>query len=398
MRVIDLSSINTVANLSYTFHFLDHTFTISTNKSSALIYFEKMYANFLVKTSTGGGHIGRYYVIDEPALSEQPFILADDKIYPCPKAHMLPGYAHNLIINSVMAKIKSHLLFHAAAVSWQGQGVIILGSSGQGKSTLAIELIRQGFKFFTDEITCIHRENHLLYPFPRTLGVRTTALQLFKDFNLSNLDSLPMISGEGKTVMHVSDVPGIQLSDPCLPKYVIILSSFAEEGSEDRANPPHPARQDYTSLYLAVDRFDEKMISKLQDFPGITEINKIEGGASPVIQLTVKTGSCLLPEIKNLCYHHQVALFDITKERKKRKADFSQEPHLIEIRKSRALFELLRSFRGGQESSIFKDNGAGIASMTLLISSLLENAKCYRLTAGRLEDMAGLLKNLVSEN
>jgi len=46
----------------------------------------------------------------------------------------------------------SHLIFHAAALALQERGVLLLGRSGTGKSTLAAALISAGFHYLSDEV------------------------------------------------------------------------------------------------------------------------------------------------------------------------------------------------------------------------------------------------------
>jgi len=49
---------------------------------------------------------------------------------------------------------------HAAAVSKAGQGLLLLGKSGQGKTTLSVDLLSRGFDFLADD-RCFLRENEV---------------------------------------------------------------------------------------------------------------------------------------------------------------------------------------------------------------------------------------------
>jgi HprK-related kinase B len=50
------------------------------------------------------------------------------------------------------------LLFHAAGVAKDGQGLVIAGFSGAGKSTLALEIMRQGTTFISNDRVMVSRE------------------------------------------------------------------------------------------------------------------------------------------------------------------------------------------------------------------------------------------------
>jgi HprK-related kinase B len=58
------------------------------------------------------------------------------------------------LINAVYAKAilrRGHVLFHASAVSWLGQSVVLAGPPGAGKSTTALHCVEQGFRFVSND-------------------------------------------------------------------------------------------------------------------------------------------------------------------------------------------------------------------------------------------------------
>ncbi len=76
------------------------------------------------------------------------------------------------LLGAIMDRIEGSLLLHGAAVSWEGQGVILAGPAFAGKSTLVLELIRRGFDFLSDDAAPIDRRSGLLLPYPRAVGIR----------------------------------------------------------------------------------------------------------------------------------------------------------------------------------------------------------------------------------
>ncbi len=54
------------------------------------------------------------------------------------------------------------LLCHAAAVSWKGQGLILAGFSGLGKSTLALHLMNKGLDFVSNDRLMVRKKDHCL--------------------------------------------------------------------------------------------------------------------------------------------------------------------------------------------------------------------------------------------
>ena len=79
----------------------------------------------------------------------------------------------NCAVNWVMQMQPGLLFFHAAAVAIAGEGVLIVGDKGAGKSTLSLALAAHGHDFFGDEIAAVRTEGFELAPFRRALSVRT---------------------------------------------------------------------------------------------------------------------------------------------------------------------------------------------------------------------------------
>jgi hypothetical protein len=80
------------------------------------------------------------------------------------------------------------LLFHAAALAWRGQGLLMPGAIGAGKTTLAAYLAAGGLDYLTDEIVFIPHGETIVEAFTRPLNVKAPArpvLQHYVDFQAS---------------------------------------------------------------------------------------------------------------------------------------------------------------------------------------------------------------------
>jgi hypothetical protein len=68
------------------------------------------------------------------------------------------AFLQQCIIGPVFAVLlhqKKHLILHASAVSLDGEAVIFLGNSGDGKSTIAASLLELGHQFLADDIVAV---------------------------------------------------------------------------------------------------------------------------------------------------------------------------------------------------------------------------------------------------
>jgi len=64
-------------------------------------------------------------------------------------------------------------LFHTAAVSCRGRGILIPGASGSGKSTLVAWLASKGWDYLTDEIACVDQASWKIMGLYRALHFKT---------------------------------------------------------------------------------------------------------------------------------------------------------------------------------------------------------------------------------
>jgi hypothetical protein len=65
-----------------------------------------------------------------------------------------------------------YLLFHAGALAWQDQGLLLPAASGSGKTTLVGALLAAGWRVGSDEVGAVERHSGRLVAFPRSLNVK----------------------------------------------------------------------------------------------------------------------------------------------------------------------------------------------------------------------------------
>jgi hypothetical protein len=83
-------------------------------------------------------------------------------------------------------KSNGGLVLHAGALAWQGQGVLVAGDIGSGKTTLTAWLVSLGLDYLTDEMVFVPNNSDTLNAFVRPLNCKSPSrpvLQPFFDFD-----------------------------------------------------------------------------------------------------------------------------------------------------------------------------------------------------------------------
>lgn len=75
-----------------------------------------------------------------------------------------------------------YLLLHAAVVERNGRTVILPGDPGAGKSTLTAALSLSGWRLLSDELTIIDRDDGLIVPLARPIGLKNQSIEVIRAF------------------------------------------------------------------------------------------------------------------------------------------------------------------------------------------------------------------------
>ena len=107
---------------------------------------------------------------DEPAL----YSFSQDGIlqYETTSPGSLAEVFQSALCRQLATESRDGLLFHAAALSDQGRGILIAGGIGAGKSTLTAWLLSKGLGYLTDELVYIPCGSDTLKTFTRPLHLK----------------------------------------------------------------------------------------------------------------------------------------------------------------------------------------------------------------------------------
>lgn len=108
--------------------------------------------------------------------------------YTYSRFHFLQGKFSMQLVTSIYNNNESDWLatFHASTVTNGEEAIMIIGDSGNGKSTLSALLMAHGFDLLADDFTPMLSENQHLYRFPAAISIKSGAFplvnRLFEEF------------------------------------------------------------------------------------------------------------------------------------------------------------------------------------------------------------------------
>ena len=109
---------------------------------------------------------------------------------------------------------------HAAAVEKGGRGVLLPGSSGRGKTTCAVSLIRGGYGYLGDDYSLLRENGRQLeiLSFPMIVGVTERTLEFFPESR--PIDGLDHRKPQ-KRSLNVEELSRADAADLCEPAFVV---------------------------------------------------------------------------------------------------------------------------------------------------------------------------------
>lgn len=85
------------------------------------------------------------------------------------------------ITTRILQNLKQFIQIHAAGVERGGKALLLVGPSGSGKSSLALCLLRRGWKCMSDEVVLLDAGCGSVLPFPRSFHADFSAMKIFHD-------------------------------------------------------------------------------------------------------------------------------------------------------------------------------------------------------------------------
>jgi len=131
-------------------------------------------------------------------------------------------YLESLVLVNLMSRYMTPV--HAACVSLNGQGVLLCGDSGAGKSSLAFACALRGWTFITDDASSLvrNRSERIVIGEPQQIRFRESAIDLFPVLRYERVTR--RINGELAIELSTSLLADIRTADQASVEHIVFLN------------------------------------------------------------------------------------------------------------------------------------------------------------------------------
>lgn len=397
----EILSLKRRARIVNSYNFFGEIFTIKSDSEDFLKTFNSVYKRFYIPEASTKKHHQKkrdyYFVYNNVSPRGKGFFIREDEVYHGSGKNLLTAFANMVIFQDILTTTRDYFLIHASAVSFNNNGIIFAGAESRGKTTFALELVRRGFRFLSDEVAAVNFTDRLVHPFPRSITLCDGTFKLFKIKKTEKLEYIPLMDGD-KAVADIDNIypylcahnEGTKsvVGMPCRPRYLIFLKNRVK--SDDRRGDKN------RRLFLLLSGLSKSLLLELKRIDGVEKILSKTRNNYPFLELSIRSNALVVGEIERLCREHESLIIYACDELFSKKNDFNITPELTSIGKLEAMEELMKNFTGQSYMNLVEDKFQGSLSLMLVeLADLFSNVECYNLSVGRLDEMADIVCDLV---
>jgi len=119
--------------------------------------------------------------------------------------------------------VHEFLVLHAAVVEKGGRALVMPAATGSGKSTLSAALVHRGWRLLSDEFALISKEDGLVYPIPRPIGLKQASIPLIRRYAPELRMGPSFVDTRKGTVAHLRPPPDSveRMAEPARPAWLV---------------------------------------------------------------------------------------------------------------------------------------------------------------------------------
>ncbi len=97
------------------------------------------------------------------------------------REHQVLPHIEAVINLSIARHLPHYIQIHAAVLTRGERALVVAGSPGAGKTTLAAALLTRGWRYATDEFALIDPDTLQVVPYPKTLSIKSGSVEMLRD-------------------------------------------------------------------------------------------------------------------------------------------------------------------------------------------------------------------------
>jgi len=222
-----------------------------------------------------------------------------------PDAERMPHYAHLVLVNAAAA-CSNALVLHGAAVVQDGKAAVVLAPSGGGKTTIALELVRRGWRFLSDDFAVLASDSTVL-PFPRRVNLTDDTIALLR---LPRARGSVPVPGPSGRVKWMTDIEGLfpgALGTAAPLRSLFLFTAVTHTSTSSSTRDPD------TKWRLELDHLPLELEARLTSLPGVTEVHVLRRYAPPLVEITGAPGEPIVAALDEACAKTGVSLLGTTR-------------------------------------------------------------------------------------
>lgn len=127
-------------------------------------------------------------------------------------------------------------ILHAAALQYNTQGLLILGDSRSGKSTLALAGLLHGMRYLAEDSTIVDLDQGMVLSFPTPFRLRQGTLGMFPAFLSLPHETIHDMTGDVRQLVDPRDITECAIGSPVKLSHILQLKNQAPQPRIDPGN------------------------------------------------------------------------------------------------------------------------------------------------------------------
>jgi len=140
---------------------------VSSDRPSLLALLAAIYGRFEAPVDEPPAFEARVW---SPASGPARISVADLEV-PLASDPLTDFHAYTILFGELLRRLEGVFFVHAAVVSDTRRTLLLAGPSGHGKTTLALALMRRGFRLLSDDFAPLRRADGMVLPFAKRVGI-----------------------------------------------------------------------------------------------------------------------------------------------------------------------------------------------------------------------------------